>query len=103
MNSIKKICIYGLIVLFTASISHDLFKEEVHSTVSQSSIDQTHTDVLNVKVSEDDSILSIVKKINTNELNVDTKQILLDFKHANPTTKSTEIKAGLYYYFPLYD
>ncbi|WP_077327009.1 hypothetical protein [Virgibacillus siamensis] len=109
MNTFVKIGLYTLALLFTASLYKDLtVGTPIHSdTLKQAEV--VSDDVINsmaahVRVMKGETVLSIVEDLNEESIQeININQILNDFKKLNPETKPLEIKAGSYYYFPLYN
>ncbi|WP_164216128.1 hypothetical protein [Virgibacillus sp. YIM 98842] len=101
----KKVLIYTLIFLFLFSVYKDLNVGSLENNINSpsNSVSISDYNAVYAKVQHGDTILSIVENINGENLNVmDMDRVLEDFKLLNPNVNPYELKAGHYYYFPLY-
>ncbi|GAB3051011.1 hypothetical protein [Virgibacillus ainsalahensis] len=107
MNFFKKFFIYILFILLFISIYQDLSVGTVPEIKKQSTdVEQSDEkyDVAHVKLKAGDTVLSIVERINNNELKqVDIEQIITDFQTINPSSDPYQLEQGVYYYFPVYN
>ncbi|PAV29050.1 hypothetical protein CIL05_13805 [Virgibacillus profundi] len=103
MNFLKKLFIYGLILLFIISIYKDLTPETPDEIKNNMPV-ELKLSVLQMKVEPGETVLSIVEKINNDSIQLlDMEQILTDFNIANPQIKDPyNLKEGSFYYFPVY-
>ncbi|GAA0602316.1 hypothetical protein GCM10009001_19060 [Virgibacillus siamensis] len=108
MNPLIKFGLFILALLFIMSTYKDLtvgtMDDSSHSARNQvTSTTSTHSQAAHIKVQEGETVLSIVEQLNQESVQtIDIDQILDDFKRLNPDAKPLKIKAGKYYYFPLY-
>ncbi|GGJ83191.1 hypothetical protein GCM10007063_02130 [Lentibacillus kapialis] len=108
MNSIKRLFIYVLIVLFLVSIHKDLtvgtpMDSEPEMQNGTKTFKQESLTAVEVKVNEGDTVLTIVEELNDqNDKQLDIPQIQADFEALNPNVQALHVEPGEYYYFPLY-
>ncbi|MEN2765971.1 hypothetical protein [Ornithinibacillus xuwenensis] len=103
----RKFLITILSILFIISVYKDL-----NSGTPTEGGDQTHTDqqlervpfdVIKVKITTGDTVLSVVEKINPSMEQFQMEQIEKDFSSLNPHIDPTHIKANHFYFFPKYN
>ncbi len=104
MNFIKRLAIYIVILLLAFSMYQDLFKEANMPRLQDDEMQQIGSFyVIKKQVAPGENVLSIVEKVNKQEeIEIDIKQIMLDFKIANPSVNPYQLTPGKYYFFPVY-
>lgn len=96
----RKLSIYCLVILFCFSLYHDLSKGDfIHESPKVKGVGPK--DYVIRTIESGDTGLSVVEKINPHSI-LDLNQILKDFKKLNPEIKTTSLKIGKQYYFPIY-
>ncbi|NBJ68536.1 MULTISPECIES: hypothetical protein [Clostridia] len=107
MDFIKKMI--SLIACFMAIyiIYQDITQENIHSQKEGEAVrdapSSTIYHVIPIKVQADDTVLSIVERINPQlHQDLDVSQILSDFQLSNPNSDPFSLSPGEIYYFPKY-
>ncbi|API90552.1 hypothetical protein J32TS6_01810 [Virgibacillus pantothenticus] len=108
MDFIKKMfsLIVGLMAVYI--IYQDITQENIHSqkedeVVRDASSSSTIYHVIPIKVQPDDTVLSIVERINPQlHQDLDVNRILSDFQLSNPNSDPFSLSPGEIYYFPKY-
>ncbi|AIF45390.1 hypothetical protein [Virgibacillus sp. SK37] len=102
MSTMKKLFLYLIVLLFIMAVYKDLTIGigPVHP-IKDSALSFTAVQVM---VEEDDTVLSIIRKVNNNQqlTTIKDKMAINDFKILNPHVNPRNLKRNMYYYFPLY-
>lgn len=121
-KTIKKILFIIIIILFIASLSHDLTtgtfpnatskeKTSEETAIEESSQDTNTTDskqsnkryeVIQYEVKAGETVLSILEILNENGPPVTINQMLEDFEGLNDQQNPHQIQTNTPYYFPVY-
>lgn len=109
MYLLRRILLYIFILLLIVSIYKDLSVGQtlLHDSAIEdtSSIEKESLEfkVIKVKVQPGDTVLSIIEKVNNNQLDhLDIQKVMADFKQVNPLVNPYDLKLNSYYYFPVY-
>lgn len=106
MYFIKRLFLYLFIILLLISVYKDIMSG--HHIPGDQLVENKQSvsmdfQVTQIKVKPGETVLSIIEKINNHDIQTrSVSQIIDDFKLANPNTDPYQLKAGNFYYFPLY-
>ena len=105
MDLLKRLTLYGIIILLLISIYKDITIDEVFP-MYEDEIIQTNKGfhVLKREIQNGDTVLSVLEEINDikqlEQINID--QMIKDFKMLNQNVNPYQLQQGKYYLFPKY-
>ena len=105
MGLLKRLTLYGIIILLLISIYKDIAIDEAFP-MYEDEIIQTNKDfhVLKREIHHGDTVLSILEEINDikqlEQINIE--QMISDFKMLNQNINPYQLQQGKYYLFPKY-
>ncbi len=97
------VCLMAVYIIYQDITQEDIYSRKEDEVVRDAP-SSTFYHVIPIKVQADDTVLSIVERINPQlHQELDVNRILSDFQLSNPNSDPFSLSPGEIYYFPKYN